>query len=93
MPAFLLAFSVTAEESQYFVCSHDSKTSTTIGLVYTNPPSKLPCKVTYAHGEKTDTLWQATTIQNYCQAKTTNFIAQKKRLGYRCKPTAAPTSN
>ena len=81
--ALLVLTATYSQAQETHVCKHGGK-ERVITVVQENPPSKVPCKVTYQKDGKTEVLWSAKGEVGYCEKNAEAFAAKQATWGWKC---------
>ncbi len=79
--ASAVAFNAHADE--VFHCAFGPQ-ERIISVVYLQEGESLPCEVQYTKEGGTETLWSATSEENYCEQQAQDFVEQHRDWGWRC---------
>ena len=87
-PVCLLIFLGLASEvsASTWPCQQAGRTREVV-VFYPEAPARLPCKVFYSKPNENvlpRVLWEATSTQDYCEHKATEFIEKMSSSGWRC---------
>lgn len=69
-----------------YVCEL-GKSQRVIEVVYSSPPSRVPCEVSYTKSSGVQTLWRAESEVGYCETRAREFADKQAGWGWHC---AAP---